>query len=261
MPAIHAVPLPPHAGEGGKGRGVIPLRVGCRLIGERRLQLFQAPDARHHAGHGRAGQRIVDALVDGERLARGRKLLAEQVPAAEGLHHGDPDPQPLAGLIQPLALRVHVGQHARVAFALPELFAILIAGQQVVARVDAEHQHVDAPALHRSQGGLRVVAAHAQEADMPGLLLRFRILHDGAVGNLLPLRNGIHIVDHPDIDVIRTQVFQHGLKGGADLLRIPGGAVLAVFPDGAQVRLQHKRLPAALDCASHPAVYVGIGRI
>ena len=46
MAAIHAVPMPADAWEGGEGRRVVPLRFACVLIGKARQELFCRVGAR-----------------------------------------------------------------------------------------------------------------------------------------------------------------------------------------------------------------------
>ena len=78
-------------------------------------QFRHAPGARHDAGYGGTGERIVQALRHSERFSRRGQFLTEEIPAAEGFHYCHPRAQPLKCLVEMLPGRVHVGQTAGVA--------------------------------------------------------------------------------------------------------------------------------------------------
>ena len=87
------------------------------------------------------------------------------------------------------------------------------------------------------------------------------ILQNGAGANRLPVRQGIHIVDHPDLGVIRAQRLQLAFKALLHFPDIAGSLILAMFPDRAQMRLQNKSIPPPLQSSSQIRPEGRIGRI
>ena len=167
MPAVHAVALPADFRQGRQGGGIVPLLRAGLLEGKALFQLLQAPGAGHHAADAGAVQGVLEALGGRQGLPRRGEGIAEQIPAAEGLHDGDSHLQPLAGLVELLPLRVHVQKGRGVVLGRPELLHILGSGLKVIAGIHAEHQHIDKPGPHRRQGRLGIVAGKADAADGP----------------------------------------------------------------------------------------------
>lgn len=68
-------------------------------------------------------------------------------------------------------------------------------------------------------------------------------------------------MDHSHVDIVCFQAAQHVLKGSPYLADVPRGFVLAVLPDGTQMRLQHELFPPAPQRASHAAAQVRVRRV
>ena len=190
-----------------------------------------------HDGRRRgAGERVVDALRHGECLARGR-IVGEQIAAAERLHHRDTHAHALAGFVQLLTGGVEVEQRLFIAFLVEQLFHILVAGEKVVAGIDGEHEYLDESALDRLERNERVVAAHAYVQNFALRLQLLRIFHDLPFRDFLPRRHRIDVMDHPHVDVVGAEVFEHGFKGRDDFAHVARRLVLPVLPRRTQVRL------------------------
>ena len=258
--AVHAVALPADPGHGGEGGGVVLFAVRSVLIGGAGFQLLYCPGPRHDAGHSGPGEGVVQALEGGEGHPGGG-VLAEQVAAAEGLHHRDAHPLALAALIQGLALRVHVHQLVRICRLCPQLFHVLARGLEVVTGVDAEHEHVDEPAVRRRLAHLRVMTGQADAADLSRGFQLLGVGHHRAVDYLVPVGQSIGVVDHADVDEAGVQQAEHVLKASLYLCDVPGAQVLAIFPDGAQVGLEDKLVPPALQGAAQVGPHVRIGGV
>ena len=175
--AVHAVPFPTDFREGRKHRGVVALLLRRIFVIQRRFELFARVRADHDGRRRGAGERVVDALRHGERLARGR-IVGEQIAAAERLHHRDTHAHALAGFVQLLTGGVEVEQRLFIAFLVEQLFHILVAGEKVVAGIDGEHEYLDESALDRLERNERVVAAHAYVQNFALRLQLLRIFHD-----------------------------------------------------------------------------------
>ena len=187
MSAIHAVPLPAYFGKRSERGGVVALLSRSVRIGKTFAQLVQSARSGHHTGHGRPGQRIAHALIRRQRAAGRRERLIKQIAAAERLHHGDPNSHPLARLIKRLALRVHIDQRFLVALFSPQQLQVLACGLEVVAWIDAEHQHLDQPAFNSLVRHSGIVAGKSNMSDHTVRLELLRITHDRASAHLLPI--------------------------------------------------------------------------
>ena len=187
MSAIHAVPLPAYLGKRSERGGVVALLSRSVRIGKTFAQLVQSARSGHHTGHGRPGQRIAHALIRRQRAAGRRERLIKQIAAAERLHHGDPNAHPLTHFIKRLALRIHIDQRFLVALFSPQQFQVLVCGLEVVAWIDAEHQHLDQPAFNSLARHGGIVAGKPDMSDHAVLLELLRITHDRAAVRLLPV--------------------------------------------------------------------------
>ena len=100
----------------------------------------------------------------------------EKIAAAEAFHHGDAHAQPLAGLVQPLPVGIHVGKRMGIGFVRPKIVHVLARGLQVVARIDREHQNLDPALLDRALRNERIVARKPDVTDASLGFQRSRII-------------------------------------------------------------------------------------
>ena len=96
------------------GRGeharVVALLLRGVAVGRIRLEVRHAPKPAHHAAHGRARERIVEAHGWRHCHAKGATLGVEQASARKGLHHRQSHVRPLAGTIELEAVRIKAGK-------------------------------------------------------------------------------------------------------------------------------------------------------
>ena len=71
----------------------------------------------------------------------------------------------LTCLVESLPLWMNVKERGLVVFIIPKDVAVLIGGKQVIAGVDAEHEHFNESAVDCLQGYCWIVAAEADVAD------------------------------------------------------------------------------------------------
>ena len=217
--------------------------------------------AREYRRDGGARQRVVQALVHGQRFAGRRKRPVEQVSAAEGLHYGNRDSRALAVFVERLALRVHVDERLLVIIAVPELFAVLGRWLEVVAWVDAEHYHVYEAALSRGHRRFGVVAAHADSLYPTRRFEPARVLHDRAVHDAVPVVERVGVVNHADVYVIRAEARKQVLEARAHLDDVARALVLPVLPRRAEVRLNHEFIAPPAQRLAREAAHLGRRRI
>ena len=92
-------------------------------------------------------------------------MLAQEIAAAKGFHDRNADAPALAFFVELLPFRVHIDELILVVIGSPELRYVIGTGQQVVAGVDAEHEHVNEAAAHSQESCLGVMAGKADRAD------------------------------------------------------------------------------------------------
>ncbi len=260
MAAVHAVALPADAGEGGQGGGVVRFRLRGVSIGHGAARLLHRPGSRQHRGDGGPVQGVANTLIGGEGRPRRGILGVEQVPASKGFHHRDAHPQPLAAFVKPFPKGIHIQQRFFVVFGCPQLLQILPGRLEVVAGVDAEHQHVDFPAFHRCQSRLRVVAGKADGPDAPGGLQLLGVGQHLPPAHL-PVRQAVHVVNHPHVQVAGIQQAQLLLKPRPHFLHLAGAPVLPLVPDGADMPLQDKFFPPSPDGLPHGGAHLRVGGV
>ena len=259
--AVHTMPLPMDPGKGGQCGGIVSCRLISLTVGGAALQLRHGVGTRQYHGYCRPGQSVGDALIDSQRHAGGGKLRVQQIASGEGFHHRDADAQPLAGLIQPLPVGIHVGQIGGVRFIGPELLHVLVGGLEVIAGVHGEHQYLDT-AL--GDGPLRhqgVVAGQADVADATGDLQLSGIVQDAVSDDGFPVAHGVAVMDHTHVQIVGVQELHHLLETGLDLIQVSRAKILPVFPDGADVGLDEEFFPPALQRPAHRRTHLRIGGI
>ena len=259
--AVHAVALPADVREGRQRRSVVLFFVRSVFVGQILLHFFDSPRAVHNRSHSRTVQGVAHTLERRDSFSGRRHIAAEQVAAAEGLHDRKAYAQPLARFIQPLPLGIHVDQRLCVAFGGPQQLEVFIAGLQIVAGIDAEHEHVDEAAFDGRQRRLRVMARHADAGDDAGFLQGHGVFHDVAVLNLLPVRQGIDVMNHADLQMICLQPLQLVCKAGLYVLDVAGPLILSVLPNRAQMSLQDKLIPPSLQRPAQCVAKIRMGRV
>ena len=136
---------------------------------------------------------------------------------------------------------------------------VVICGEQVEGGVDAEQQHLHLPGEHGQLGGLGVVGAHADVADDALFLLLLHVLEKFPLKHAVEVLLRVHVVDHPQVDVVGLQPGEQVLEGLPHQGQLPGADVLALLPGGAEVPLDDPLLPAALDGAANLAAHLRVG--
>ena len=150
--AVHAHAVGVLGSEGAQN-GVVPLLGGGAAEAQNPLEVLPVPHAGKHRQNTGLVQSVLDALVLCQRLAEGRGLRFQQLPAAESLHHRDAHALCLAAAVQRLAL-VHLADG---------VLALLV----IVAGVDAEHHHVQDAQIQRLLHHGRRVRGKPHVADHP----------------------------------------------------------------------------------------------
>ena len=79
--------------------------------------------------------------------------------------------------------------------------------------------------------------------------------------DLVPVGQGVGVVDHADVDEAGVQQAEHVLKARFYLVDVTGAQVLAVLPDGAQVGLEDKLVPPALQGTAQVGPHVRVGGV
>ncbi len=216
--------------------GVIALGRRGALVAQSLVQLLHGFHAHHDAGHGRARERVADALHRCERHPEGRRIGRKQPPACIALHHRDGGTGRLGPSVQAGTYRLDaVAGHVLV--VAEQVIQVLRGGHHVESRVEREHDDLDLRLVHREQRHLGVVGG---KADVANAALGQKLAHvsdevaghDGA-----ELVAGIHVVDHADLHMIGTQPREQVVEGGTHQRHIAGAHVLAVLPGAAHVSL------------------------
>ncbi len=185
---------------------------------------------------------IVDALVGGVRATpAGERSALEQVSPAERFHHRDAHTQALAGLVQALPLPGPCSPGAFHSSFRSRGPPTSSPGRlQVIAGIDAEHQHVHKPLVcTAARGRLGLWLDRPMAPDDSPLLQLPGIGHHRAGTNRLPVRQRVHIVNHTNFHMVCAQALQLILESLPHLFDFPGALVLAVLPNGAQVGLEY----------------------
>ncbi len=190
---------------------------------------------RQNRCHSGPGQAVVQALVDSHSRAERRLLSLEQSPAAVGLHHRDGHALALAEAVELLPLGVRAGQHVRglIGGLVEQHVNVLVGRHDVIGRVDAEHDNVDKPGLHRLDAYPGVMGAHANMPDLPGGFQLLGKLDHRAAHHRVKVLLPVHIVYHAHVYVVRPKPGEQVRKGAPDLVHVPGALILPVHPDGA----------------------------
>ena len=221
--AVDAGPVHVARGEGADG-GVVPRLGGGAHKAEHPLQVRPAAHPGQHGEHARLVQRVLDALVLGERLAEGGGLVVEQLAAGKRLHHRDADPLRLAAAVE---------LHPLGGAAVGELPVLVVIGG-----VDAEHQHVHQAGVQHLPGGGRRVRGQADAAHDALFLQAEQVIQHAVFPVLLPVGRLIQAVDEAVVNVVSAQRLE--LPGDRALRRLAVGGpavALAVAVAGAEVNL------------------------
>ena len=233
--AVHAVSFPPDLRKGRKCAGIISFLVRSFFICGTLPKLFRAVCAGHDGCDGRTCQRVMNALVYRKRrTGRGQRSI-QKIPAAEAFHDRDADAHPLTGFIQMLPFRIHIRKHVFISFIRPQILYILACRLKIVARIDGEHQHFDLSCFHGFLRHLRIMTGEADMADPSGLFQFHCIIQDPVLYDILPVRQGIAVMDHADIQIIRSEKFHHLRESGLYFVKLPAPFVLPVLPYGTDV--------------------------
>ena len=224
--AVVAVDAGPCGVFGRKGaqHRVIPLFGRSLQKAQHPLQVLPVPDAGQHGEDPRLIQRVLDALVFGEGLAKGGGLGVQQLAAAEGFHHRNAHPFCLAPAVEGHALFC----------AADGVVAVVI----VVARVDAEHQQVQNAQVQSPLHHPGRVGAHADVAHRAFPLQLLDVSQHAVVQHFLQVRLFIQAVEKAKIDVIGLQGFQLPADRPFDGVQVRGPAVFAALVVGAEMDLE-----------------------
>ena len=143
----------------------------------------------------------------------------------------------------------------------PQLLNIFRRRQEIVTRIDAEHQHFDRSALDGGKGCLRVMTAHADVLD-PALGFQLTSEIEGAaLDDPIPILEIIAVMYHADLNVVGLKEVEHLVKPRADLVKFTRAFVLPVDPNRSDVRLNDELIAPALERIADGGSDIGIRRI
>ena len=200
-------------------------------IGEKGLHVRRVPHPGQHREHAGLIEAIADALVRCERLAEGRPVRFQQLPAGKGLHHRYANALGFTPAVDRAAL-----VHAAVGvFALPV----------VVGGVHREHQHIHVRLVHDAHDHPRGVGGKADMAHHARLLQRKDIVVNAVAFVRFPVGLLILAVDEAVVDVIGAKLPQLFLYGPLYRIQRQRPAVFAARIVRAEVDLEEYVLPQA----------------
>ena len=103
------------------------------------------------------------------------------------------------------------------------------------------------------------MGAHTDVADDALLLLLFDVLEELPLEDPVEVLLRVHVVDHPQVDVVRPQPGEQVLEGLPHQGQLPGADVLALLPGGAEMALDDPLFPAAFDGVADHCAHLGVG--
>ena len=118
--------------------------------------ILHTADSGQHSQYARPVERILDTLVSGKFLSKGRGLGIQKLSAGKWFHDRDPNPLSLAAPVEIHAL-------IRAAFCV---FAVMI----IIARVNGKHQLLDHTCIQNHISDLWGMCGQADMSDHPLLL-------------------------------------------------------------------------------------------
>ena len=237
MSAIHTFPVKRVLGHMRQHRREIALGIRERVIKQALLQLLQGTESAKHACHAGAGQRIVDALRRRHGHAEGGEGGVEQVAAAKGFHHRDPNTVKRAKLVEGIPVRIDIMQRVDIALIRPEQFQILVRRLHVIRGIDCEQDNLNEAGLHDFSGNDRIVGAHAKMVYTPAALQLQGVVDHGPVEDRFKIRLAVDVMDHAHIQILGAKQMHHCLKGLFGHLCIAGAHILPVNPGRAEMPL------------------------
>ena len=261
MAAVGAFPAGKGVARGFRqDAGVILFAVRRGFVGHGGVHMLLRIVPAQDGGYGGLGQAVVDALDRRQGDAEGGTVRPEQPASGKGLHAGEPDVLLFADFVHLDADRVDAVQPLGVGFG-KVVFQVVRRRHQVKGGVDAEEDHLHQAAFRRFFRDHGVVGG---KADVPDLSLGFELQHVVQIGAglgqvVFPVAFQVHIVDHPQVDIVRLEPFQQVLKGDPALLYVPGAGVLAVLVGGAHVALHIPARPVVRDGFADDVPRFGVG--
>ena len=234
--AVDAAALRAHRRELADGGVIAHLRRGVQK-GEDLFQIVQTAHAGQHGDNARAVERVLQALIRGERLPEGRKGGIEQLAPGEGLHRRNAHAVALAIAVERGALFHRADA----------VFALLV----IVGGVDAEHEQVDLPAGEQAAGDGRIVRGKADVAHLALGLEVAQVIQQAAAHDRLGVFRLVHAVEEAKVRVFETEGLRLPREGAADGVQIARPCVGGAIVEGAEVHLQQRVAPAAFEGGGH----------
>ena len=174
--------------------GIIPFLWRGFQPGQRLLHIIKAPDSGQYRQHPRLIQRVLETLDLGQRPAKWRSTVIQQLPAGVGLHHRDPNSLRLTA-----AVKVHA-----LAGASGGIFSMLI----IIRRIDGEHHLLHDPTVQDPPRQFRRMRAKANVPHHTSFFHLQQIVQHAVFLILFPVSGRIQAVDHAKVNVIGVKLGQ-----------------------------------------------------
>ena len=226
--AVYADPFGFLGCEGPQDRIVLFLRGGCEEAQDAG-QILPVPDAGEDSDDAGLVQRILHALIFGQRPVEGRGFRVEQLPAGKRLHHRNRHP---FGFAAPVKIEAFV-------HAADGVIAVAV----VISRVDAEHQHIQQAGVQHLLGDFRRVGGKADVPHNAFFLQPADVVQHPVGHHLFQVRLLVDAVQESEIDVIGFQRVQLPGDRTLHVLQLGGPAVLPALVVGAEMNLEIDLLP------------------
>ena len=231
MVAVHAVPYGVLRRKGAENAVIPFLRRGVKKA-QQMSHIVRISDSRQYREHTGLVQRVLDALILGERFAEGGRFSIQQLAAGKRLHNRNAHALRFAPAIERHPL----------AGAAVGVVAVLV----VVARIDGKHQLFHQTGIQYHVRQLRSMGGQADVLD-DALFLHLQQIRQYAVFLVgFPVGGRVETVDKAVVHVVRFQIAEHPVDLLLYLLQIGGPAILACFVVGSEMDLIVHILPQIL---------------
>ena len=236
--AVHAVPYGVLRRKGAENAVIPFLRRGVKKA-QQMSHIVRISDSRQYREHAGLVQRVLDALILGERFAEGGRFSIQQLAAGKRLHNRNAHALRFAPAIE---LHPMAGAAVGIVAVLVGVLSLTV----IIPRIDGKHQLFHQTGIQYHVRQLRRMGGQSDVLD-GALLLHLQQIRQYAVFLVgFPVGGRVETVDKAVVHVVCFQIAEHPVDLLLYLLQIGGPAILACFIVGSEMDLIVHILPQIL---------------